>query len=86
MERADAGSSATTRRGLVASARAMPILWRWPPEKACGKRCMDSGSRTPSDDWNTDGYSWDLTLTAALQTLVVLVMATNQRRGHATSR
>src|SRR5215469_9298035 len=44
---AETGSSATTRRGLVASARAMPMRWRWPPLKACGKRCMNSG-RSPT--------------------------------------
>src|SRR5262245_48206313 len=43
---AETGSSATTRRGSVASARAMPMRWRWPPENACGKRCMYSG-RSP---------------------------------------
>ena len=26
------------QRGFSASARAMPMRWRWPPLKACGKR------------------------------------------------
>jgi hypothetical protein len=29
---ADTGSSQTIRSGLTASARAMPMRWRWPPE------------------------------------------------------
>ncbi|MCY1242672.1 hypothetical protein D9M72_556530 [compost metagenome] len=29
-------SSATMRRGLSASARAIQMRWRWPPENACG--------------------------------------------------
>ena len=44
---AETGSSATTKRGLVASARAMPMRWRCPPLNACGKRCMNSG-RNPT--------------------------------------
>ena len=44
---AETGSSATTSRGLVASARAMPMRWRCPPLKACGNRCMNSG-RSPT--------------------------------------
>jgi hypothetical protein len=50
--RAETGSSATTRRGLVASARAMPMRWRWPPLKACGKRCINSG-RSPTSRSNS---------------------------------
>src|SRR5947209_15992490 len=30
---AETGSSATTMRGPTAMARAMPMRWRWPPEK-----------------------------------------------------
>ena len=35
---AETGSSATISFGRSASARAMPIRWRWPPENSCGKR------------------------------------------------
>ena len=35
---ADTGSSHTTSFGLSASARAMPMRWRWPPENSAGKR------------------------------------------------
>ena len=45
--RAETGSSATTRRGFSASARAMPIRWRSPPLNACGYRRMYSG-RSPT--------------------------------------
>ena len=30
------GSSQTMNFGFSASARAMPIRWRWPPENSCG--------------------------------------------------
>ena len=30
------GSSQTMRAGLRASARAMAMRWRWPPENSCG--------------------------------------------------
>ncbi len=33
---ADTGSSQITSLGCRISARAMPILWRWPPENSCG--------------------------------------------------
>ena len=33
---ADTGSSQTISFGLSASARAMPMRWRWPPENSCG--------------------------------------------------
>ena len=33
---AETGSSATTKTGSTASARAMPIRWRCPPENSCG--------------------------------------------------
>src|SRR5439155_190620 len=46
---ADTGSSQTMISGRRASARAMPMRWRWPPENWCGYRLMWSGSRpTPS--------------------------------------
>ncbi len=35
VERGD-GSSATISSGSTASARAMPMRWRWPPENSCG--------------------------------------------------
>ena len=41
------------------------ILDLWPP--------------TASGGWNPDGYSWALALTAALQALAALVMATASR-------
>ena len=34
--RADTASSATSTSGRTASARAMPMRWRWPPENSCG--------------------------------------------------
>ena len=36
-------SSATISRGSSASARAMQMRWRWPPENSCGWRRMCSG-------------------------------------------
>ena len=33
---ADTASSQTMSFGLTASARAMPMRWRWPPENSCG--------------------------------------------------
>ena len=33
---ADTGSSQTMSRGSTASARAMPMRCRWPPENSCG--------------------------------------------------
>ena len=35
---AEVGSSAMSRLGLSASARASDARWRWPPESSCGKR------------------------------------------------
>src|SRR6476619_3254920 len=46
---ADTGSSATTNWGSTASARAMPIRCRCPPENSWGKRCACSGARPTSD-------------------------------------
>jgi predicted MFS family arabinose efflux permease len=43
---------------------------------------LDLWSRTPSDGWDPDGYTWALALTAALQALAALAMATAQRRRH----
>ena len=40
VERRDRLVGDDQRSGSSASARAMPMRWRWPPEKACGKRCM----------------------------------------------
>ena len=34
--RAETGSSQTMNSGSTASARAMPMRWRWPPENSCG--------------------------------------------------
>ena len=36
--RADTGSSATMNSGETASARARPTRWRWPPDRAWGRR------------------------------------------------
>ena len=33
---ADTGSSQTISDGSMASARAMPTRWRWPPDSSCG--------------------------------------------------
>src|SRR6059036_2468626 len=41
--RADTGSSRTTRRGEMASARAMAMRWRWPPENSWGNRSRERG-------------------------------------------
>ena len=46
---------------------------------------LDLWPRTASDGWDPDGYSWALALTAALQTLAALAMATARRRGRAIS-
>jgi hypothetical protein len=32
------GSSQTSTSGCIASARAIAMRWRWPPENWCGKR------------------------------------------------
>ncbi len=42
---------------------------------------LDLWPRTASDGWDPDGYSWALALSAALQALAALAMATAQRRG-----
>ena len=44
---------------------------------------LDLWPRTASDGWDPDGYSWALALTAALQALAALAMATAHRRGRA---
>src|SRR4030042_355154 len=41
--RAEIGSSATISSGSSASARAMPMRWRCPPENWCGYRFICSG-------------------------------------------
>jgi predicted MFS family arabinose efflux permease len=46
---------------------------------------LDLWPRTPSGGWDPDGYSWALGLTAALQALAALVMATAPRRRGLTS-
>ncbi|MBI2741589.1 MAG: MFS transporter [Rhodospirillales bacterium] len=46
---------------------------------------LDLWPRTASDGWDPDGYSWALGLTAALQALAALVMATALRRRRAIS-
>jgi MFS family permease len=43
---------------------------------------LDLWPRTASDGWDPDGYSWALALTATLQALAAIVMATASRRGH----
>ena len=43
--RAETGSSHTISSGWVASARATPMRWRWPPENWCGKSAACSGRR-----------------------------------------
>src|SRR5439155_1103042 len=40
--RADTGSSAMINLGSTASARAMAMRWRWPPENSCGYFLKDS--------------------------------------------
>ena len=42
---AETGSSSMISFGSRASARAIPIRWRWPPENSCGKRSRCSGFR-----------------------------------------
>ena len=44
---AETGSSPTISSGFSASARAMPMRWRWPPENSCGKESISSG-RNPT--------------------------------------
>ena len=44
---ADTASSQTMRSGSVASARAMPMRWRWPPENSCGQR-LERVARQPN--------------------------------------
>src|SRR5687767_10387469 len=51
---AETGSSAMISLGLTASARAMPMRWRWPPENSCGYRRRWSADRpTVSSSWTT---------------------------------
>ena len=40
---AETGSSSRISCGSTASARAIPMRWRWPPENSCGKRLRCSG-------------------------------------------
>ena len=40
---AEIGSSPTTNTGSTASARAIEMRWRWPPENSCGNRAAASG-------------------------------------------
>ena len=42
---------------------------------------LDLWPRSASDGWDPDAYSWALGLTAALQALAALVLATAERRG-----
>ena len=42
---------------------------------------LDLWPRSTSDGWDPDAYSWALGLTAALQALAALVLATAERRG-----
>ena len=42
---AETGSSSTSSSGLSASARAMPMRCRWPPENSCGKRLRVLGAQ-----------------------------------------
>jgi sugar phosphate permease len=46
---------------------------------------LDLWPRTASDGWDPDAYSWALAMTAALQALAALVMATAHRRRRAIS-
>jgi hypothetical protein len=39
------GSSQTMKSGSTASALAIPMRWRWPPENSCGKRLAKYGFR-----------------------------------------
>ncbi len=43
---------------------------------------LDLWPRTASGGWDPDGYSWALALSAGLQALAVMAMATAQRRRH----
>jgi hypothetical protein len=43
---------------------------------------LDLWPRTALGGWDPDGYSWALALTAALQVLAALVMATAPRHRH----
>ena len=45
---AETGSSSTSTFGVSASARAMPMRCRWPPENSCGNRELIDGSRPTS--------------------------------------
>ena len=41
---------------------------------------LDLWPRTASGGWDPDGYSWAMAMTAALQAVAALVMATAARR------
>ena len=43
--RAETGSSAMMTWGSRASARAIAMRWRWPPENSCGYFRMNRGAR-----------------------------------------
>ena len=60
---ADTGSSPTISSGLSASARAMPMRWRWPPENSCGKRVHEL--RPQSDALEQEGDALALLLRLA---------------------
>ena len=47
---ADTGSSSRISCGSTASARAIPIRWRWPPENSCGKAIQMLGMQADPVD------------------------------------
>jgi predicted MFS family arabinose efflux permease len=71
--------------GRVSTAvNTLTLGWAFLAQAAIGW-ILDLWPRTASDGWSPEGYSWALALTAALQALAALVMATAQRRGRGTS-
>ena len=48
---AESGSSSTITDGSAASARAIAIRCRWPPENSCGKRVAESAGRPTPDGY-----------------------------------
>ena len=78
---ADTGSSAMISRGLRASARAMPMRWRWPPENSCGYRAAwlgDSPTMRISSPTRSRASRPPFTIPCTVNTSVSIVRTLNR--------
>ena len=66
---------------MSASARAMPIRWRWPPLNACGKRRMNSGRSPTSRRSSLDAVDALLPLLTPLTSSGSPTMSSSVMRG-----